>query len=203
MVFLASNEMVIINSRGTPDDGRLSMKGLSLLGEHNRANAGAAALSCVCAGVPREKLGFLGFDGPFPIGFNPFASNGVTWVNGSKATNVDAAMVGIMGIDRPTIILLGGAGKPGADYSRLQTAIDHSAHSVICFGHAGAEILIPFERHTKNRWPRSPMRFSKAAIIASKPDVVLLSPACASFDEFNNFEERGEAFTTLAQEATP
>ncbi len=188
--------------RGTPDDGLLSIKSLSLLGEHNRDNAGAAALLCVCAGVPRKKLDFSVLR-PLPHRLQPVhEAHGVTWVNDSKATNVDAAMVGIMGIDRPTIILLGGAGKPGADYSRLQSAIDHSARSVICFGHAGSEILAAIRAPQKEQVSSLSDAVQRAANIANKLDVVLLSPACASFDEFNNFEERGEAFTTLAQEAT-
>ena len=124
-------------------------------------------------------------------------------MNDSKATNVDAAIVGIKGIHRPTIVLLGGAGKPGADYARLQSALDQSVRGVICFGAAGTEISAAIHAPMMKQVDSLAEAVRAAATMAEAPDVVLLSPACASFDEFNNFEDRGDAFTNLAQEASP
>jgi UDP-N-acetylmuramoylalanine--D-glutamate ligase len=188
--------------RNTPDDGPLNLADLTLLGEHNRDNATAAALMCICVGVPRSAIDFSVLTA-LPHRLQPVhQSNGVTWVNDSKATNVDAALVGIAGISRPMIVLLGGAGKPGAKYQRLQTVLKESARRVVCFGAAGAEIAAAIDVDNIEQVPTLSDAVSTAAKLARAPDVVLLSPACASFDEFNNFEERGHVFTSLAQEAT-
>jgi len=188
--------------RGTPDDGVLDMADLTLLGEHNRDNAAAAALMCICAGVPRSAIDFSCLTA-LPHRLQPVhESNGVTWVNDSKATNVDAAMVGISGISRPMIVLLGGAGKPGADYERLQSVLNENTRRIVCFGDAGPEIAAAIKVDNIEQVPTLSDAVRTAAKVAQAPDVVLLSPACASFDEFNNFEERGHAFTSLAQEAT-
>lgn len=187
---------------GTPDDGPLDLSALSLLGEHNRDNAVAAALMCVCAGVPRSAIDFSALTA-LPHRLQPVhQSDGVTWVNDSKATNVDAAMVGISGISRPMIVLLGGAGKPGADYGRLQSVLDENTDRILCFGDAGPEIEAAIQGDNIERVPTLFDAVQVAARLARAPDVVLLSPACASFDEFNNFEERGNAFASFAQEVT-
>jgi UDP-N-acetylmuramoylalanine--D-glutamate ligase len=188
--------------KGTPDDGSLDLSALTLLGDHNRDNAAAAALMCVCVGVPRSAIHFACLTA-LPHRLEPVhESNGVTWVNDSKATNVDAALVGISGISRPMIVLLGGAGKPGAEYQRLQTVLEDSVRRVVCFGAAGAEIAAAINVDNIEQVPTLSDAVHAAAKLARAPDVVLLSPACASFDEFNNFEERGHVFTSLAQEAT-
>mgnify|MGYP003949983289 CR=1 FL=1 len=198
---VSRNGMVATLS-GTPDDGVLDMSTLNLLGQHNQDNAAAAALLCVCAGVARNQLDFSTLTA-LPHRLQPVhEANGVTWVNDSKATNVDAALVGISGIRRPMIVLLGGAGKPGADYSRLEGALLGTAKCVVCFGDSGADIAAAINIENMKQVPTLSDAVHTAAQIAEAPDVVLLSPACASFDEFNNFEERGHAFTSLAQEAT-
>jgi UDP-N-acetylmuramoylalanine--D-glutamate ligase len=187
---------------GTPDDGEVDLSTLNLLGDHNRQNAAAAVLLCVCAGVPRAALD-LGILTALPHRLEPVhTSGGVTWVNDSKATNVDAALVGISGIDAPLIVLLGGAGKDGSDYARLNDVFTENTRKVICFGAAGQDIarqLSGVDIHTVDTMATA---ISEAAAAAQAEDVVLLSPACASFDEFQNFEERGEVFATLAREAT-
>ena len=192
----------LVTMTGTPDDGILDMSKLRLLGEHNRDNAAAAALLCVCAGVPRDRIDFSKLSA-LPHRLQPIhESNGITWINDSKATNIDAALVGIAGIDRPMIVLLGGAGKPGADYYRLQDALQKSARWVVCFGDAGPDIAAAIDVQHMKQVSTLSEAVQMAVQIAEAPDVVLLSPACASFDEFNNFEERGQMFTSLVQEAT-
>jgi len=192
----------IATLNGTPDDGSLDLSAITLLGEHNRDNAAAAALMCICAGVPRTSIDFSCLTA-LPHRLEPVhQSDGVTWVNDSKATNVDAALVGISGISRPMIVLLGGAGKPGAEYQRLQPVLNGNARRIICFGAAGAEIAAAIKGDHIERVETLSDAVDIAAKLAREPDVVLLSPACASFDEFNNFEERGHVFTSLAQEAT-
>ena len=189
---------------GTPDDGPIDLSAMTLLGAHNRDNAAAAILLAVTAGVARADID-VGCLTALPHRLEPVHTTaGVTWVNDSKATNIDAALVGIRGIVRPKIVLLGGAGKAGSDYSRLQAVLDGSIRSVICFGEAGQEIADSINARTNVTCVSTLSDAVHAAARAAVPDdVVLLSPACASFDEFTNFEERGHAFTALAKEATP
>ena len=188
---------------GTPDDGPVDLSAMTLLGDHNRDNASAAILLAVAAGVAREAID-VGCLTALPHRLEPVHTTaGVTWVNDSKATNIDAALVGIRGIARPKIVLLGGAGKAGSDYTRLQAVLDRSIRSVICFGDAGPQIADAIGRANVTCVSTLSDAVHAAARAAMPDDVVLLSPACASFDEFTNFEERGRAFTALAKEATP
>jgi UDP-N-acetylmuramoylalanine--D-glutamate ligase len=197
-----SRTQSIVTLTGTPDDGTIDLSSLRLLGEHNRDNVAAAALMCVAVGVPRSKIDVSCLTA-LPHRLQPvLESNGVTWVNDSKATNVDAAIVGIGGIERPLIVLLGGAGKPGADYGRLQASLQDNTRRVICFGDAGDEIAKALCATNVDRVSTLSDAVHAAARLAEAPDVVLLSPACASFDEFNNFEERGAAFAALAKEVS-
>ena len=187
--------------QGTPDDGTVDLSPLRLLGTHNRQNAAASVLLCVCAGVPRAALN-LAVLTALPHRLEPVhTADEVTWVNDSKATNVDAAMVGIAGISAPLIVLLGGAGKDGSDYARLNEALSRNTRRVICFGAAGGDIASQLEGVDVQTVGTMADAVSAAAASARAQDVVLLSPACASFDEFQNFEERGEVFAALAREA--
>jgi len=188
---------------GTPDDGDVSLEGLTLLGEHNRHNVATAIWMAVCAGAQRADLDPSQLTA-LPHRLQPVhTAQGVCWVNDSKATNVDAAMVGICGVDRPLVVLLGGQGKPGADYDRLRPLLQHRARMVICFGQAGPDIATALAGLPLLEVDQLSHAVQSAADIAQSDDVVLLSPACASFDEFTDFEARGHAFGLLAREIHP
>jgi UDP-N-acetylmuramoylalanine--D-glutamate ligase len=124
---------------------------------------------------------------------------GVLWINDSKATNVSSALVAIRSMTRPTILLLGGKHK-GEPYSSLRPDIVKGCKLVISYG-AAAEII---ERDLSGTVPLQRMGSSFEEVIAlarlqAEPgDVVLLSPACSSYDMFNNYEERGNTFRALA-----
>lgn len=196
-----SGAMLVLS--GTPDDGPIDLSELTLLGAHNRDNAAAAILLAVTAGIAREAID-VGCLTALPHRLEPVHTTaGITWVNDSKATNIDAALVGIRGIVQPKIVLLGGAGKAGSDYTRLQAVLDGSIRRVICFGDAGQQIADAIGSSEVSCVSTLSDAVHAAARAAMPNDVVLLSPACASFDEFTNFEERGRAFTALAKEATP
>jgi len=189
---------------GTPDDGEIKLDGVQLFGEHNLDNAAAAALLCVCSGVPREAIQPHVLSAlPHRLETVHISEKGITWINDSKATNVDAALVGIRSMTTPTIVLLGGASKDGSDYDRLNEALALHTQTVLCFGDAGQRIASAITAPRVEVVPHLADAVLMAAQYAKKDDVVLLSPACASFDEFNNFEERGESFATLAREAKP
>jgi UDP-N-acetylmuramoylalanine--D-glutamate ligase len=188
---------------GTPDDGAVSLAQLNLLGAHNRQNAAAAIWMAVTGGAPRDAVD-PGRLTALPHRLEPVhAAGGISWVNDSKATNVDAALVGIAGVDRPLVVLLGGKGKPGADYKRLRPVLEARARAIVCFGEAGpliARVLFGLPV-IETASMKNAVRV--AATLAETDDVVLLSPACASFDEFTDFEARGHAFGLLAREIHP
>lgn len=182
---------------------------LGLLGDHNVANALAAALAVSIADERFSTTGALKKMADALRSFHSLAHrleivgevNGVQWINDSKATNVSSTLVAIRGMRRPTILLLGGRHK-GEPYTGLIGAIKRSVKKVIAFGEAGPEIeknlgnAVPFERLGSDF--EEVMAHARAS--AQPGDAVLLSPACSSFDMFRNYEERGATFKRLAME---
>ena len=179
----------------------LSLRGLAIPGEHNRDNAAVAALLSLCVGADIEAVQrALPKLEPLAHRMQIVAERGgVTWIDDSKATNIDAARVGISGIDRRAVVLLGGQGKPNPDgtlgFGELAAPL--SKHrAVIAFGADGPVI----EREltaagvTVQRVPKLFDAIDLAASLAEPGDIVLLSPGCASFDEFRDFEHRGDQF---------
>jgi UDP-N-acetylmuramoylalanine--D-glutamate ligase len=128
---------------------------------------------------------------------------GVGWINDSKATNVSSTLVAVEGMTRPTILLLGGRHK-GEPYTSLAEPLRRIGKRVIAYGEAApiierdlAEALggaVPVERLGSS----FEEVIARAAEVAVVGDVVLLSPACSSYDMFKNYEERGGAFKRLA-----
>ena len=188
-------------------DALMPRSELGLLGDHNVANALAAALAVSIADDRFATTDALRRMADALRGFHSLAHrleivgevNGVQWINDSKATNVSSTLVAISGMRRPTILLLGGRHK-GEPYTGLIGAIKRSVRKVIAFGEAGPEIekdlggVVPFERLGSDFG-----EIMKHARESAKPgDAVLLSPACSSFDMFKNYEERGATFRRLA-----
>jgi UDP-N-acetylmuramoylalanine--D-glutamate ligase len=124
---------------------------------------------------------------------------GVLWINDSKATNVSSTLVAIEGMTRPTVLLLGGRHK-GEPYTALANAIRRHVKTVIAYGDAAPIVeqdlagTVPIERLGSDFQDV----IARARAIAAPGDVVLLSPACSSYDMFRNYEERGAAFRRLA-----
>jgi UDP-N-acetylmuramoylalanine--D-glutamate ligase len=184
----------------------LRVEELALRGPHNVRNAMAAAAVALARGLDADavRAGLRTFAG-VPHRLEEVAErDGVVYVNDSKATNVAAALVGLASFEVPVHVILGGRGK-GEDYAPLRDAV--AAH---CAGGGGA-YLIGEEagalRATLDGLPGVPLHDSgdlaravAAARAAAAPgQVVLLSPACASYDQFENFEVRGEAFREAAR----
>jgi UDP-N-acetylmuramoylalanine--D-glutamate ligase len=125
--------------------------------------------------------------------------HGVLWINDSKATNIASTVVAIAAMTRPFVLLLGGRHK-GEPYSRLAPLLKDRCRLVIAYGEAGATIerdlagQVPLERGTT-----FPDVMERARRAARPGDVVLLSPACSSFDMFHNYKERGERFRALVE----
>jgi UDP-N-acetylmuramoylalanine--D-glutamate ligase len=125
--------------------------------------------------------------------------NGVLWVNDSKATNVSSTIVALEGMRRPYVLLLGGRHK-GEPYTALAEPFRRHGKVVLAFGEAAPIIerdlggLVPVER-LGNSFEEV---MARARTLAEPGDVVLLSPACSSYDMFDNYEHRGAEFRRLA-----
>ncbi|MGH8576955.1 MAG: UDP-N-acetylmuramoyl-L-alanine--D-glutamate ligase [Gammaproteobacteria bacterium] len=186
------------------EDERLTpVADLPIPGRHNVANALAALALGTAVGLPREAMvsALRGFHGlPHRCQWVGRAS-GVDWYNDSKGTNVGATCAALRGLcaERPVVLLAGGDGK-GADFTPLASACD-GVRAVVTLGRDGpliAEALrgvVPVARASDLR-----DAVSQAADLARSGDAVLLSPACASFDMFRDYVERGERFVAAVRE---
>lgn len=174
----------------------LPVAGIGLVGRHNVENALAVIALLLPLQLParllKEHLG--SFEG-LPHRMQLVAqADGVRWFNDSKGTNVDACVKAITGIDAPVILIAGGLGK-GADFSPLRIPVADCVKAVVLFGEDADQLrevladLVPCHAATGMR-----DAVQQAQKIAVQGDVVLLSPACASFDMFRSFEHRGEVF---------
>jgi UDP-N-acetylmuramoylalanine--D-glutamate ligase len=176
---------------------------LGLLGQHNVANALAAALAARLAGASREGIARgLASARPLPHRLEPVADvDGVLWVNDSKATNVSAAVSAFESLTgRHLVVLLGGKDK-GEDFAPLAGALVGRARRAIVYGAAAERIAAALEGFVTYRLVPEGFDAAVAAARAEarRGDVVLLSPACSSYDEFTNYEERGRRFAELAR----
>ena len=185
----------------------MSRNEISLLGDHNVANALAAALAVAVAdekfttreareGIARALGGFQALSHRLEI---VGERDGVQWINDSKATNVSSSLVAIAGMRRPTILLLGGRHK-GEPYTSLSDAIRKSVKKVIAYGEAAPVIEKDLEGVVEVVRLGSDFDevMQRARESATAGDAVLLSPACSSYDMFRNYEERGARFRKLA-----
>ncbi len=173
---------------------------LELLGDHNVANALAAALAVQEAGLPPGLIaeGLRSFRA-LPHRLEPVGEfGGVLWINDSKATNIASTVVAIEAMSRPFVLLLGGRHK-GEPYTRLGPLLKDKCRLVIAYGEAGPLVeqdlqgTVPLERGTTFADV-----MARARRAARPGDAVLLSPACSSYDMFKNYEERGATFRRLA-----
>jgi UDP-N-acetylmuramoylalanine--D-glutamate ligase len=180
------------------------LRNVALRGRHNRENAMAAILCARLAGAPPAAVqaGLEAFPG-LPHRLERVAvGRGVEWVNDSKATNVDSTSVGLAAFaaGAPRVILLmGGRGKK-APYAPLRALFAGRVKALLTLGEDAAAV----ERELGDLAPTEgcgtlAAAVARAAALAAPGDVVLLSPACASYDQFKNFEERGERFKVLVQ----
>lgn len=164
-----------------------------LLGRHNLEN-GMAALLCACAVGVEDFGGYSDFIGLADRLELVGEMSGVRYVNDSKATNDDAAATAVTAMDRPVVLLAGGVDK-GGGYRMLAEAAKGRVELALCFGEAADALLadlsgvVPTERAAGFE-----AAFARAVEVAKAGDVVLLAPACSSFDEFENYRARGDAF---------
>ena len=174
---------------------------LPLLGDHNVANALAAALAARAAGADPARLaeGLRTFRA-IPHRVEPVREvGGVLWINDSKSTNVTSTEVAVAALERPFVLLLGGRHK-GAAYTPVIPLLK-SCRAVVAYGEAeplvAADLggVVPVERAGRD----FDAVLAAARRLARPGDAVLLSPACSSYDMFTNYEERGERFRAAVE----
>lgn len=182
------------------DDAIIQTKQMLISGRHNEMNALAAMALAEAANVPREGIvKALQVYGGLPHRFQAVATNdGVRWVNDSKATNVGSTVAALNGLNvaGTLYLLLGGDGK-AADFSELKPLIHKPNIVCYCFGQDGAALAELSEQSVLVETMQQAVEAIRPQL--KKGDMVLLSPACASLDQFKNFEQRGEVFMALAQ----
>lgn len=176
---------------------------LAIKGAHNILNAlCAAAAALETAGIGaieaiREGLRtFL----PLEHRLEPCGHiGGVSFVNDSKATNVDATLKALSAYPAGKAIFLLGGHDKGTDLGELVTAVEDACRAVVCFGAAGGRFMEAFSDSALPHVQAAHMEdaLDEAMAIASEGDTIVLSPACSSFDEFDSFEHRGKVFKQL------
>ncbi|MGQ0621270.1 MAG: UDP-N-acetylmuramoyl-L-alanine--D-glutamate ligase [Panacagrimonas sp.] len=175
---------------------------LKIPGLHNSANALAALALADAAGLPREASlrALAAFKGlPHRCEF-VVDRNGVTWLNDSKGTNVGSTLAAVKGLDAPIVWLGGGQGK-GQDFRPLARPLARKARAALLFGEDAASIeQAIFGALPVYREPDMNAALVRAKSIAQPGDRVLLSPACASFDQFRNYVDRGERFAAWVRD---
>jgi len=176
---------------------------MNLVGQHNYTNALAALALADAVGLPRaSSLKALTTFGGLPHRFQlVHEHNGVRWINDSKATNVGSTEAALNGLQvKGTLwLLLGGDGK-SADFSSLARYLQGERIRTYCFGR-DREALAALRPEIAVQTETMAEAVQQIAAQVQPGDLVLLSPACASLDQFKNFEQRGDLFAQLAREA--
>lgn len=185
-----------------PLSAELKAPPIKLPGAHNRANYLAALLTALICELDQETVfqalsDFAGI--PHRLEFVG-SRNGVDYYNDSKATNIDAVIKAVSSFEKPLLLLLGGYDK-GADFSLLREPLqNHNVRQLIAFGQAAAEIKRQLPQYTQN-FPAANLESAlrQAENLAKPGEVIILAPGCASFDEFVNYEKRGDRFRELVK----
>ena len=181
----------------------MSIYDFALKGKHNQYNTMAAGIAAATLGIRKEKI---------REAVNNFQSlehrmefvamvRGVEFVNDSKATNVNSTWYALESMTKPVVLVLGGVDK-GNDYQLIAELVKEKVKAIVCMGTDNKKIIQAF----KNIVPvivesESAKKAVNASFkLATKGDVVLLSPACASFDLFKNYEDRGTQFKNSVKE---
>ncbi len=177
----------------------------NLRGPHNMFNAACAIRAALLLDVESGKIqaGLNTFVPP-PHRLEKVAEiGGITWINDSKATNVDSVFYALQAMDTPTVWIVGGQDK-GNDYSPLLKLVMKKVKAIVCMGVDNTKIISVFGKMKKPmvETGSASEAVKIAATFAKAGDTVLLSPACASFDLFKNYEDRGAQFREAVLQIT-
>ena len=181
----------------------MSVDDFAVKGKHNQYNTMAAGLSAAVMGIRKERIRdavktFESLDHRMAL---VATIRGVEFINDSKATNTNSTWYALESMTKPTILILGGVDK-GNKYDFMKDLVKEKVKAIVCMGldnskiHEAFEEDIPLMIDTKSAREAVQAAFE----LSEKGDVVLLSPACASFDLFANYEDRGLQFIEAVKE---
>ncbi len=192
--YIKNNELIIITNNNT---FTMSITKLGQQGQHNIKNAMAASTASTLLNIRKATIrrSLENFQGVEHRLENVLKINNVRYINDSKGTNVNATFYALDSMEASTVWIVGGVDK-GNDYSELFALVNEKVKAIICLGVDNDKIIKAFgnvvdimvETHSMEDAVKVAYRLSK------KGDIVLLSPACASFDLFENYEDRGRQF---------
>lgn len=175
----------------------ISRSRLPIKGVHNMYNCMAAALACAACGLSPDSI-FTGLESfkavPHRLEFVADI-DGIKWINDSKATNVASTFFALESMETPTILILGGTDK-GNDYSAILPFVKEKVREIVCMGVDNTKIINFFDGKVEAVHDTHSLADAVACCrrIARAGETVLLSPCCASFDLFKNYENRGDLF---------
>ncbi len=198
--FIKDGDMYV---RTGEDFINMSVFDFALKGKHNQYNTMAACVAGATMDIRKEKIREAVQDfQSLEHRMEPVATvRGVEFINDSKATNVNSTWYALESMTKPTVLVLGGVDK-GNDYSLIAELVKEKVKAIICLGvdnakiHEAFESVVPtiVDTESAEECVQAAFHFS------AKGDVVLLSPACASFDLFKNYEDRGQQFKKAVRE---
>ena len=179
------------------DGFAMSIFDFALKGKHNQYNTMAAAVASSVVGIRKDRIrdAVTSFESLEHRMEKVATVRGIDFINDSKATNVNSAWFALESIDKPVTLILGGVDK-GNDYDLIKEMVAEKVKAIVCLGidnekiHAAFEGIVATIIDTASAEEAVKVAYG----VSQKGDVVLLSPACASFDLFKNYEDRGEQF---------
>lgn len=192
--YIQNDEMHV---RVNEEQQQMSIYDFALKGKHNQFNTMAASVAGATMDIRKEKIreAVETFEN-LEHRMEPVATvRGVEFVNDSKATNVNSTWFALESMTKPTVLILGGIDK-GNDYTLLQDLVKEKVKAIVCMGTDNSKIHHAFEETVSKIVDTSSATEAVEAAyhLATVGDIVLLSPACASFDLFKNYEDRGRQF---------
>ncbi|MBW7840422.1 MAG: UDP-N-acetylmuramoyl-L-alanine--D-glutamate ligase [Chitinophagaceae bacterium] len=192
-----------MNVRFRDEVVRMSVEDFALKGNHNKYNSMAASLAATALGVKKDSVReALSTMESLAHRMQPIVTiGGVEFINDSKATNVNSTWYALESMQKPVVLILGGVDK-GNDYRILEDLVKEKVRAIVCLGIDNRKIHEAFSGMTGKIVDAMSAEDAaeKAYALAQKGDVVLLSPACASFDLFKNYEDRGNQFMSAVRE---
>lgn len=185
------------------EEMQMSIEDFAIKGKHNQYNSMAAGLAASAVDIRKEKIreALQTFESLEHRMETVATIKNVEFINDSKATNINSTWFALESMEKPVILILGGVDK-GNDYSLLRDLVKEKVKAIVCMGiehrkiHEAFGDIVPLMVNTDNAKDAVQSAFH----FANKGDVVLLSPACASFDLFKNYEDRGNQFKQAVKE---
>ena len=199
--FLQENK-ITLNYNNNPKPLIMTIEQLALAGKHNVYNSMAASMAASIVNIRkdiiRESLeDFVNVE--HRLEFVAIV-NGIEFINDSKATNINSAWYALESMEKPTVWIVGGQDK-GNNYDELTELVNEKVKAIVCLGVDNKKIIKAFKKSVDTIMEASSAveAVAMAYKLASKGDAVLLSPACASFDMFKNYEDRGVQFKSAVR----